>query len=62
MFAAQIFNQRHGQPCDRIYGAVTTGSLWRFLILKENIAYIDQPEYFIGNVDKILGILMLPFA
>ncbi|NMF56747.1 hypothetical protein [Pseudanabaena yagii] len=62
MFAAQIFNQRHGQPCDRIYGAVTTGSLWRFLILKDNIVYIDQPEYFIGNVDKILGILMLPFA
>ena len=62
MFAAQIFNQRHGQLCDRIYGAVTTGSLWRFLILEDNIAYIDQPEYFIGNVDKILGILMLPFV
>jgi hypothetical protein len=62
MVAAQIFNKRRGQPIHRIYGAVTTGSLWRFLVLEDNIAYIDQPEYFIGNVDKILGILMLPFA
>ena len=62
MFAAQIFNQQHNQSVKRIYGVVTTGSLWRFLILEDNMAYIDQPEYFIGNVDKILGILMLPFT
>jgi hypothetical protein len=61
MVAAQIFNQQKGQWVDRIYGAVTTGSLWRFLVLKDNQAWIDQPEYFIGNVDKILAILMLPF-
>ncbi len=61
MVAAQIFNQRRGQPIERIYGAVTTGSLWRFLLLEDTTAYIDQPEYFIGNIDKILGILMLPF-
>jgi len=62
MVAAQIFNQRCGQPIDPIYGVVTTGSLWRFLILEGQTAHIDQPEYFIGNVDKILGILMMPFS
>lgn len=62
MVAAQIFNQRHGQIINSIYGVVTTGSLWRFLILEGQTAHIDQPEYFIGNVDKILGILMMPFS
>jgi hypothetical protein len=62
MVAAQIFNQRSKQSITKIYGAVTTGSLWRFLILEGQTAYIDRSEYFIGNVDKILGILMLPFA
>jgi hypothetical protein len=62
MVGAKIFNERSGQQIDRIYGVVTTGSLWRFLMLEANNAYIDRPEYFIGNVDKILGILMMPFA
>jgi hypothetical protein len=66
MVAAQIFNQRSNQSSNhsisKIYGAVTTGSLWRFLILEGQTAHIDRSEYFIGNVDKILGILMLPFA
>jgi hypothetical protein len=61
MVAAQIFNRNKGQGVLTIYGAVTTGSLWRFLRLEGNTAHIDKPEYFIGNIDKILGILMLPF-
>jgi hypothetical protein len=35
--------------------------LWRFLVLEDDVARIDGIDYFIGNVDKILGILMLPF-
>jgi hypothetical protein len=61
MLAAQIFNQRKGRSVDRIYGAVTTGDLWRFLVLEEDVARIDGIDYFIGDVDRILGILMLPF-
>ncbi len=61
MVAAQIFNERKGRPIDPIYGAVTTGDLWRFLILEGTVARIDGVDYFIGEVDKILGILMLPF-
>jgi hypothetical protein len=61
MLAAQIFNQRKGRSITRIYGAVTTGDLWRFLVLEDDVARIDGIDYFIGNVDKILGILMLPF-
>jgi hypothetical protein len=61
MVAAQIFNERNPTPIARIYGAVTTGDLWRFLVLEGNVARIDGVDYFIGEVGKILGILMLPF-
>ncbi len=61
MVAAQIFNERKGRPIERIYGAVTTGDLWRFLVLEGTVARVDGVDYFIGEVGKILGILMLPF-
>jgi hypothetical protein len=66
MVAAQIFNERKQQPLKAIYGAVTTGTAWRFLKLEGAVVYVDQPEYFIwqsedqvgGQVGKILGILL----
>ena len=61
MVAAQIFNDREGQNVDTLYGAVTTGTNWRFLRLIGSQIWIDDREYFINEVDHILGILMLPF-
>lgn len=61
MVAAQIFNQRSGIVKDAIYGAVTSGTNWRFLKLVGNQVWIDDREYFINEVDQILGILLLPF-
>lgn len=58
MIAAQRFNDREGQPLDCIYGAVTTGSVWRFLRLQNDCIHIDQREYFIDNLPLILGILL----
>jgi hypothetical protein len=57
MLAAQIFNQREGNEIDTIYGAVTIGTLWRFLKLSGPIIELDLTEYFIKDIDKILGIL-----
>lgn len=57
MLAAQIFNERNQQAISPIYGAVTTGNLWRFVKLEPPVAYIDQREHHINQVDKILGIL-----
>ncbi|MFH7243993.1 MAG: hypothetical protein ACHWZW_14220 [Spirulina sp.] len=57
MVAARIFNQREGNAIDTIYGAVTTGNHWKFLRLTGNAAFIDTNDYFIKEVDKILGIL-----
>lgn len=57
MYAAQLFNEREENEIDVIYGAVTTGSLWKFMRLKGKIIEIDVNEYFLGNLGKIMGIL-----
>ena len=58
MVAAQRFNQQQEHPIFNIYGAVTTGSLWRFLKLEAQNVTIDLIEYAVPPVDRILGILV----
>ena len=58
MVAAQIFNQQEGQTIETIYGAVTTGEIWKFLKLMGSVVSIDLSDYYIGgDIGKILGIL-----
>jgi hypothetical protein len=57
MFASSIFNDKEGEHLPKIYGAVTTGNIWRFLEYQNNTAFIDLIEYHITNVNKIAGIL-----
>jgi len=61
MVAAQIFNQRNGEAIESIYGAVTTGTDWKFLKLTDKTVWIDKRDYFINEVSQILGILTMPF-
>lgn len=61
MFAAQIFNIPRGFEKLTIYGAVSTGTNWKFLTLDHNVVKIDFTEYFITQLDRILGILSEPF-
>ena len=42
---------------EKIYGVVTTGSAWRFLKLTDNQVSIDNKEYHIENIEKIMGVL-----
>ena len=58
MIAARLFNQREGQPIDILYGAVTTGTDWKFLKLEGKTASIDINAYYIKELDKILGVLV----
>ncbi len=57
MLAAKIFNERTGNENFTIYGTVTTGSIWQFLKLEGEVIYIDLSEYYLKDVNKILGIL-----
>ena len=58
MVAARTFNEREGEGPTTIYGAVTTGTIWRFLKLENNDLRVDRREYFLEPVGKILGILL----
>ena len=62
MVAAQRFNQQQGNEIKSIYGAVTTGTTWKFLKLTEQMVFIDLSDYYIKEVAKILGILAYPFS
>ncbi len=61
MVAAQLFNQRNGEEIESIYGAVTTGTDWKFIKLTDKTIWIDKRDYFITQVSHILGILTMPF-
>jgi hypothetical protein len=58
MYAASLFNDKEGQHLAAIYGAVTTGNTWKFLKYENNQAYIDLPEYYIADVNKLVGIFV----
>lgn len=57
MLAAQLFNEQEGNEIKTIYGAVTTGDIWKFLKLEGADVFIDLNNYYIKELNKILGIL-----
>ncbi|MEQ9549365.1 MAG: hypothetical protein RIM23_07080 [Coleofasciculus sp. G3-WIS-01] len=61
MVAAQIFNNRNGREQQAVYGAVSTGTNWKFILLEKDRVKIDLTEYFIPQLNQILGILSEPF-
>lgn len=58
MVAAKIFNEKNENPVDAVYGIVTTGSIWQFLQLADSTAIIDLTEYYLRDLDKIIGIIL----
>lgn len=65
MVAAQRFNLTRDRIIESIYGAVTTGRIWRFVKLSERTVLIDNQELVIKdaddvNISKILAILSEP--
>lgn len=57
MIASKIFNEQKETQIKTIYGVVTTGSNWRFLKLDDKL-YIDIKEYYIEQLDTIMGIML----
>jgi hypothetical protein len=58
MVAAHVFNEEAGNTIPCIYGAVTTGTDWKFLRLEGKLATLDRIEYHIDDVDEIVGVLV----
>ena len=57
MIAAWIFNEQEHSRIPAVYGAVTTGTNWKFMKLVELTAYIDNEEYYLQDIDLLMGIL-----
>ena len=60
MIATQLFNKNAQNEIKTIYGAVTSGTVGRFITLEESNVFIDSTEYYVDRVGKILGILLRP--
>jgi hypothetical protein len=58
MVAAQLFNQEQNAPIDVIYGIVTNGMQWRFLMLEEKLITIDLMDYQLRPIDQLLAYLI----
>ncbi|MCB1190892.1 MAG: hypothetical protein H7A23_04220 [Leptospiraceae bacterium] len=59
MVAASIFNKSEkNENIKKIYGAVTTGTAWKFLKIEGIEVSIDLDEYPIENSNIIIGILL----
>jgi hypothetical protein len=59
MYAAQLFNERKGNPQEVIYGCVTNAFSWCFLKLENKNLYIDTnyvPLTF-AEPHRVLGVL-----
>jgi hypothetical protein len=58
MVAAQRFNRAKGKPIEKIYGAVSSGTQWRFMCLVEQELTIDVTDYPLLPVGQILAYLV----
>jgi len=57
MYASQIYNEKEGYDLSSVYGGVTTGDEWKFIKLIKDTVYIDADNYYINDIEKIVGIL-----
>lgn len=55
MVAAQLYNERAGEPVPTVFGCVTTGEDWQFLGLTGTAAILHRPRMFIDNVGNLLA-------
>ncbi len=57
MVAARLFNERKENHIIKIYGAVTNGEIWKFLVLDGEIVFQDLDNYYLSQLPKLLGVL-----
>ena len=55
LVGAKYFNEKRGVALEKIYGCATTGVLWQFLCLENNVIYVDKKQYATSNLPELLG-------
>ena len=58
LVAAELFNERAGQPGRPVFGCVTTGEDWQFLRLAGHELVIDPTRRYINRVGSVLAALL----
>ncbi len=58
LVAVREFNQSAGKPLNPLLGAVSNGNLWKFIRLAGDTATVDLDEYYLVEVDRIVGIMV----
>lgn len=58
MLAATVFHEQRGLSPRVVHGAVTTGSDWRFLRMHGTRVEIDGEEYYLRQVERVVGVLV----
>lgn len=57
LWGAHVFNEKHGQPTETLYGFCTSGYEWVGLRLSGTTITIDTDRYAIQNLPQLLGVL-----
>ena len=55
MEGMRIFNERNKIEPAMLFGCVTTGEIWQFIRLENNVAYIDKHRYYLTDLTELLG-------
>lgn len=55
MYASKLYNEDLGTPTDEVYGIITNGSEWQFMLLKDNVLYFEEEPILLARLSKILG-------
>ena len=58
MVAAQRFNHQRERPLPQIYGTVTTGTVWRFLRLQDDVVTVNLVDYPVPPIETVLSMLV----
>lgn len=56
MYGARVFNQKHKNNIETIYGCVSTGTEWQFMKLEGQTIWKDTKIYTLSNLPELLGV------
>jgi len=59
LIGTKIYNEKKGVKLDKIYGCVTTGNEWLFMLLEDDCVKINTKLFYLNEVDNVLGVFQI---
>lgn len=57
LVGARLWNQQENPDADTLYGCITTGTAWLFVLLSGQTIIVDSETRYINEIEVVLGIL-----